>query len=85
MDFYEGYPKHYEKETVTVYATDGTSQEVMVYTMASPLKDQITPPSPSYLDGILRGCEQNGIDPAAVQQAVRESKPSRSRRPSQTR
>ena len=47
LDFYEGYPRHYEKETVTVYATDGTSQEVMVYTMAAPLKDQITPPSPS--------------------------------------
>lgn len=85
LDFYEGYPRHYEKETVTVYAADGTSQEVMVYTMAAPLKDRITPPSPPYLEGILRGCEQNGIDPAAVEQAARESKPSRSQRPSQTR
>lgn len=85
LDFYEGYPRHYEKETVTVYAADGTSQEVMVYIMAAPLKDRITPPSPPYLEGILRGCEQNGIDPAAVEQAARESKPSRSQRPSQTR
>ena len=85
LDFYEDYPRHYEKETVTVYAADGTSQEVMVYIMAAPLKDRITPPSPPYLEGILRGCEQNGIDPAAVEQAARESKPSRSQRPSQTR
>lgn len=43
----------------------------MAYTMNSPYKDKPAMPSVSYLEGILNGCRQNGIDTQTVIEAVR--------------
>ena len=40
LDFYEGYPHLYGKETVLVQGKDGVKREVMAYTMNAPYKDQ---------------------------------------------
>lgn len=37
LDRYEGYPRHYIKETVTVQTVDGSKIPVMAYIMAEPL------------------------------------------------
>ncbi len=42
----------------------------MAYTMNSPYKDVPALPSKSYLEGILNGCRQNGIETASILEAV---------------
>ena len=42
----------------------------MAYTMNSPYKDVPAMPSKAYLEGILNGCRQNGIEIAPVLEAV---------------
>ena len=42
----------------------------MAYTMNSPYKDTPALPSKAYLEGILNGCRQNGIEIAPVLEAV---------------
>ena len=59
------------KEPVTVTDQDGVRREIMAYTMNSPYKDKPAMPSVSYLEGILNGCRQNGIDTQTVIEAVR--------------
>ena len=39
LDFYEGFPNFYGKETIQVKDQAGTAREVFVYTMNSPHKD----------------------------------------------
>ena len=70
LDLYEGFPRLYGKESVTVVDPDGLKREVMAYTMNSPYKDVPALPSKSYLEGILNGCRQNGIETASVLEAV---------------
>ena len=70
LDLYEGFPRLYGKEPVTVVDPDGLKREVMAYTMNSPYKDVPALPSKSYLEGILNGCRQNGIEIAPVLEAV---------------
>lgn len=70
LDLYEGFPRLYGKEPVTVVDPDGLKQEVMAYTMNSPYKDVPALPSKSYLEGILNGCRQNGIETASILEAV---------------
>lgn len=71
LDHYEGFPFLYGKEPVTVTNQDGVRREIMAYTMNSPYKDKPAMPSVSYLEGILNGCRQNGIDTQTVIEAVR--------------
>ena len=71
LDHYEGFPFLYGKEPVTVTNQDGVRREIMAYTMNSPYKDNPAMPSVSYLEGILNGCRQNGIDTQTVIEAVR--------------
>lgn len=59
------------EEPVTVTNQDGVRREIMAYTMNSPYKDKPAMPSVSYLEGILNGCRQNGIDTQTVIEAVR--------------
>lgn len=73
LDRYEGFPYLYGKEAVTVITSDGVRREIMAYTMNSPFKDVPALPSSSYLDGILHGCRQNGIDTVPVLNAVRRT------------
>ena len=70
LDHYEGFPRLYGKEPVTVVDPDGLKREVMAYTMNSPYKDVPALPSKSYLEGILNGCRQNGIETASILEAV---------------
>ena len=71
LDFYEGFPHLYSKEPVNVTDREGNTFNVMAYTMNSPYKDKPAMPSVSYLEGILNGCRQNGIDTQTVIEAVR--------------
>lgn len=71
LDHYEGFPYLYGKEPVVVIDQDGVSHEIMAYTMNSPYKDTPAIPSKAYLEGILNGCRQNGIEIAPVLEAVR--------------
>ena len=64
LDHYEGFPYLYGKEPVVVIDQDGIRHEIMAYTMNSPYKDTPAMPSKAYLEGILNGCRQNGIETA---------------------
>lgn len=70
LDHYEGFPYLYGKEPVTVTNRNGQQREIMAYTMNSPYKDTPAMPSRAYLEGILNGCQQNGIETASVLEAV---------------
>ncbi len=66
LNFYEGFPRLYGKRTLTVVNRLGKEVEAMAYVMNAPYKDRPAVPSASYLRGILRGCQQNGIDTRPV-------------------
>lgn len=70
LDHYEGFPYLYGKEPVTVTNRNGQQREIMAYTMNSPYKDTPAMPSRAYLEGILNGCQQNGLETAPVLEAV---------------
>ena len=70
LDFYEGYPHLYGKETVLVQGKDGVKREVMAYTMNRPYRDSPALPSRTYLEGILNGCRQNGIPTRPILETV---------------
>ena len=61
LDRYEGYPRHYIKEAVTVQTADGSKIPVMAYIMAEPYCRQPALPSPYYYRVIQRGFEANGL------------------------
>lgn len=72
LDHYEGYPYLYGKEQIHVKAEDGRTYESMVYVMNAPYKDCPARPSRFYLDGILEGCEQNGIPKKPILKAAEQ-------------
>lgn len=74
LDCYEGYPNFYEKQKIAVKGQNGKIHEVMVYIMNAPYKDSPARPSSFYLNGILQGMEQNGIDQQSVKEAVERTK-----------
>ncbi len=74
LDFYEGFPNFYGKETIQVKDQAGTVREVFVYTMNSPHKDVPARPSKFYLDGILEGCLENDLPTKAVMDAVKRTR-----------
>ena len=63
LDCYEGYPKFYDKEVMTVTDMGGKPHEIMVYTMNKPYRDQLLPVSSRYNAVVLRGCLDAGISP----------------------
>ena len=67
---YEGYPSHYFKQDVPVQL-DGKEVTAMVYVMN--LKMDFGLPAPYYYDIVREGYEDCGLDPAALEQALRES------------
>jgi cation transport regulator ChaC len=73
LDRYEGYPYLYGKEVIHVKTEDGTVYESMVYTMNAPHKDCPARPSRFYLQGILEGCVQNGIQTEPIKEAVKQT------------
>lgn len=74
LNRYEGYPYLYGKEMLQVQTADGESIPCMAYVMNAPYKDYPAVPSQFYLDGILRGCEQNGISKEPILAAVERTK-----------
>lgn len=70
LDFYEGYPRFYGKETLTVTDRLGRSHHAMAYVMNEPYCRIPAMPSMGYLAGILAGCEQNGIEEKPILRAV---------------
>ena len=69
LDRYEGYPRHYTKETMTVKDAAGAELPVMVYIMAEPYCRQPALPSPYYYRVIQRGFEANGLPVESLQAA----------------
>lgn len=75
LDWYEGYPRFYDKRMVTVRDGLGRSLSVMAYIMDERFRDPVLPTT-SYYNGILEGYRQNGLPVAALKNswdhAVRE-------------
>ena len=69
LDRYEGYPRHYTKEQVSVRTPDGAVISVMAYIMAEPLCLQPALPSPYYYRVIQEGFEVNGLPVEALEEA----------------
>ena len=70
LNFYEGFPRLYSKQILTLENRLGKELAAMAYVMNAPYKDRPAFPSAGYLDGILQGCEQNGIDTAPIKAAA---------------
>ena len=72
LDFYEGYPRFYEKEDVKVSLEDGTIITAMVYIMTDKILDRIhlNLPSRSYLETVKEGYEAAGFDEAFIEDAL---------------
>lgn len=68
LDFYEGYPRFYDKRMVTVRDGDGRSLSVMAYIMDERFREPILP-TDTYYNGILEGYQQNGLPVAALKKA----------------
>ena len=68
LDRYEGYPRLYGKETVTVRDRAGQSYTVMAYIMTERYREPALP-SNLYYSGILEGYRQNGLPTASLKLA----------------
>ena len=70
LDFYEGYPRLYEKEPVTVRDKEGRQLTVMAYVMTSDERWMSpTMPSAFYYRGIQDGYRQNGLPVEGLKKA----------------
>lgn len=69
LDRYEGYPRHYTKEQVSVRTADGAAVSVMAYIMAEPMCRQSALPSPYYYRAIQQGFEANGLPVESLEEA----------------
>ena len=59
LDFYEGYPRLYEQESVTVKLQSGAEITVMAYVMTREKERLPTEPAVGYYEGIREGYVQN--------------------------
>lgn len=69
LDVYEGFPRLYDKQFVTVRDSNGHQFTVMAYVMTELCKMPATP-SVSYYMGIQEGFLQNGLPVKALDKAV---------------
>ena len=69
LDRYEGYPRHYTKEPVTVRRADGREASVMAYVMAEEWSRHPALPSETYYGIIRRGFEENGLPVGSLEDA----------------
>lgn len=72
LDMYEGYPRYYIRETVTVKTEDGKEVEAIVYVMAKDRKGRYAP-SADYFYGIVEGCKDFGIPTDHLRDALKKS------------
>ena len=68
LDYYEGYPRFYDKQTVTVRDGLGRELPVMAYIMDGRFREPMLP-AESYYKGILEGYRQNGLPTQPLKQA----------------
>lgn len=73
LDRYEGYPHLYEKKNVTVRTEDGEQIKAMVYVMTEVYREPAIPAS-GYLQGIIDGFRENGMDEESVLEALEETR-----------
>ena len=71
LDFYEGFPRLYTKEQVTVTGNDGYEFQVMAYVMTADFARNPHIPSMLYYNGIYDGYEQNEMDTKPLEAALR--------------
>lgn len=61
LDMYEGYPRYYIRRNIPVTLDKtGETVDAVVYVMTEQCKG-ICPPDRRYFDGIITGCEENGV------------------------
>ena len=70
LDIYEGYPRLYEKQAITLCTKSGKQVQAMVYVMTHEWKRIPTTPVPSYYTGILVGFQQNGLPEQALEDSL---------------
>lgn len=70
LDFYEGYPRLYRKESVLVAMQDGSECDGMVYIMN---RDDPRPPMQGYLQIVKQGYHDVGLDTKYLDEALRET------------
>lgn len=68
LDLYEGYPRFYDKQTVTVRDGLGRELPVMAYIMDERFREPMLPTEP-YYNGILEGYRQNGLPEVSLKKA----------------
>ena len=73
LDFYEGYPRLYGKDDVTVRAADGRELSVMAYIMTGEMWRDPAIPSQIYYDGIMDGYRQNGLPVKELESALKNA------------
>ena len=73
LNHYEGYPRLYGKEIVTI-TTPAGEQEAMLYVMAKQYETMPAIPSEYYFDVIRQGYQDNGIDTVSLSDALRNTK-----------
>jgi len=70
LDILEGYPDYYERKTVDVLH-GGQVKQALVYYMTPGLAD--APPSQGYLDMVVEGFQQHGVDTKQIFDALESS------------
>jgi hypothetical protein len=72
LDYYEGYPRFYDKKDVKVTLENGKTITAMVYIMTDKVHDRINLnlPSRSYLDIVIEGYEAAGFDLKFIDEAL---------------
>ncbi len=68
LDRYEGYPRFYDKQKVTVRDSEGRSLSVMAYVMDERFREPMLPTS-TYYNGILEGYHQNDMPTDSLKRA----------------
>ena len=69
LDHYEGVPRLYVQQDVTVRDADGKEYAVMAYVMTDLFREP-SMPSPFYFQGIRDGYAQNGMDEKPLEDAL---------------
>ena len=70
LDIYEGYPRLYEKQAITLRTKSGKQVQAMVYVMTHEKERLPTMPTRSYYTGIQEGFRQNGLPEQALKDAL---------------
>lgn len=70
LDRYEGYPTLYTKTLAPIVCDDGKTRTAMIYIMVERYESMPALPNDRYLDIILKGYRDNGLDNRPVFKAV---------------